>query len=66
MGILHDVVLGPLFAITILAEILMLFRSWHDRKNAFKNYRHFMHISLLCQTIAYAGRFADMRNIGTV
>ena len=49
-----------LFPVVLALEICLFVKQWNDRKNSLKNYRHFMHISLMCQSVAYMGRCADM------
>lgn len=49
--------------VTLCFEVFVLYRQWQNRKSAFKNYRHYMHISLVCQTIAYVGRCFDEATI---
>ena len=46
--------------LTLGLEVFMMIRQHLNRKEAFKNYRHFMHVSLICQTVAYVGRVGDI------
>ena len=41
----------------------VMYKQYEDRQQSFKNYRHIMHTSLLCQTIAYSLRCLDMASI---
>ena len=43
-----ETILIALLPVTIGLEIFVFYKQWQDRKNNFKNYRHFMHISLMC------------------
>ena len=63
--IFKALLLGAL-PVTLCLEAYLLHRQWKDYKTSFKNYRHYMHISLICQTIAYVGRSIDMATINVV
>jgi len=57
---LGSAVLLCLFPVTLLLEVALIIHQCKARKESFKNYRHFLHVSLLCQTIAYIGRCIDL------
>lgn len=58
-----ELVLLGLFAGIFAFVGYLMYRQLLDHKNSFKNYRHFMHVSMICQTIACIGRLADMQTI---
>jgi hypothetical protein len=43
-----------------IGAILTLVTQFKSKKETFKNYRYFLHITLLCLLIAYVSRVADM------
>ena len=48
---------------TLCYETYVLHGQYRERATTCKNYRYFLHVSLLCQTVAYIGRCADMATI---
>ena len=62
--VLKEILLG-LFPVTLLLEVCLFVSQWLDRSESLKNYRYFLHISLMCQSISYIGSCTDLLVIDT-
>ena len=55
--------LAAMLPATLLLQAYVFRQQLRDKKDTFKNYRHFMHVSMFCQTVAYVGRWTDLAYI---